>query len=147
MLYMLDTDISVSVIRRRSSRVLQRFEAIPPNNMSISIATYAELYFGAVKSSLIEHNLHVLEEYAARLLVLQWDRDAASEYGHLRAHLEAQGNPIGVFDTMIAAHALSIDATIVTNNVRHFKRVPDLKLENWDVAEDHSTNGKNRRRR
>ena len=140
---MLDTDISVSVIRRRSSRVLQRFEAVPHTNLCISIATYAELYFGAVKSNLIEHNLHVLEEYAARLVVLHWDRDAASEYGRLRAHLEAQGNPIGVFDTMIAAHALSLNAIIVTNNVRHFERVPDLEFENWAIAEDQSTNGQN----
>ena len=132
---MLDTDISVSVIRRRSFRVLQRFEAVPPTNLCISIVTYGELYFGAVKSNLVEHNLHVLEEYAARLMVLQWDRNAASEYGHLRAHLEAQGNPIGVLDTMIAAHALSLNATIVTNNVRHFERVPDLRLENWTMTD------------
>ena len=68
-------------------------------------------------------------------MVLQWDRNAASEYGHLRAHLEAQGTPIGVLDTMIAAHALSLNATIVTNNVRHFERVPDLRLENWTMTD------------
>ena len=140
---MLDTDISVSVIRRRSSRVLQRFEAVPQKNLCISIVTYGELYFGVVKSNFIKHNLHVLEEYAARLLVLEWDRNAATEYAHLRAYLEAQGNPIGVLDTMIAAHALSLNATIVTNNVRHFERVSDLKLENWAIAEDHPTNGQN----
>ncbi|MXY43555.1 MAG: type II toxin-antitoxin system VapC family toxin [Dehalococcoidia bacterium] len=140
---MLDSDISVSVIRRRSSRVLRRFEAVPPRDLCVSIVTYGELYFGAVKSDYTEHNLYILEDYAARLTVFQWDRNAASEYGNLRAHLEAQGNPIGVLDTMIAAHALSLNATIVTNNVRHFERVPDLKLENWAIAEDRSTNGQN----
>lgn len=132
---MLDTDISVSVIRRRSFPVFQRFEAVPLKNLCISIVTYGELYFGAVKSNFIEHNLHVLEEYAARLVVFPWDRDAAARYGHLRAHLEGRGTSIGVLDTMIAAHALSLSATIVTNNVRHFERVPDLILENWAVAD------------
>ena len=134
-LYMLDTDISVSVIRRRSRSVLKRFESVTATSLCISTITYGELYFGAVKSDFVERNVYVLKEYANRLQVLPWNRDAASVYGHLRDHLEGSGNPIGVLDTLIAAHALSLNATIVTNNVRHFGRVPDLSLENWVDAE------------
>ena len=140
---MLDTDISVSVIRGRSSRLLRRFEVMPPKDLCISIVSYGELYFGAVKSNFMERNLHVLEEYASRLTVLPWDRDAAQAYGPLRGHLERTGKPIGILDTMIAAHALSLNATIVTNNVRHFGRVPDLKLENWMAADHTETDGVN----
>lgn len=107
------------------------------------MVTLGELAFGISRSRIPVASREIVDDFTERLAVVPWDEDAAWEFGTLRHFLEVQGNPIGVLDTMIAAHALSLNATIVTNNVRHFERVPDLRLENWAIVEDRSTNGQN----
>lgn len=127
----LDTNICIYVIKRRPMSVLTRFETMPNGELGISVVTFAELQFGVEKSAAKQRNQNVLDEFVDRLEVIDWDRAAAKEYGILRAKLQKQGTMIGQLDLQIAAHAKSRGDVLVTNNLREFNRVPDLKLENW----------------
>lgn len=130
MLYMLDTDICVYVINVRPPAVLEKFLAHESDGLGVSAITAAELWFGVRKSG-SRRNLTLLDKFLAPLEVADFGADAARTYGEVRAALEQKGTPIGPLDTQIAAHALALGVTLVSNNVREFKRVPKLKLENW----------------
>jgi tRNA(fMet)-specific endonuclease VapC len=130
MRYLLDTNICIYVINERPPAVLARFLAHESDGLAISVITASELYWGVAKSG-SRRNLLALERFLAPLVVMDYDIAAAQLYGDLRAGLERKGTPIGPFDMQIAAHALSLELTLVTNNLREFKRVPRLKLENW----------------
>ncbi len=130
-MYILDTNICIYIIRQRPMAVLEKFEEIPADELAISVVTYAELQYGVDKSSSKQFNQNVLDQFVNRLNILSWDRPAAREYGLIRSNLETKGTPIGPLDLLIAAHALSQEATVVTNNLREFQRIPDLNLENW----------------
>ncbi|MBF0287256.1 MAG: type II toxin-antitoxin system VapC family toxin [SAR324 cluster bacterium] len=132
-MYMLDTNICIYIIKRRPSEVLSKFEKIKQGQICISIVTYAELKFGVEKSSSKQMNQNIVEEFVARLKVDLWDVEAANHYAKIRYYLEHQGTPIRNMDMMIAAHARSQGCRLVTNNLREFERVPDLKLENWII--------------
>ena len=130
-LYMLDTDTSSYIIREKPASVRERFNEIDLQQICISVVTYAELLYGVAKSSSKRVNRPIIEDFARHLVIQTWDEDAADSYAQVRSYLENQGSPIGGMDTQIAAHALSLDAVLVTNNTHHFERVPNLKLENW----------------
>ena len=130
MLYLLDTNICIYVINERPAPVLAHFLAHEEDGLSISAVTASELYFGVRKSG-SQRNLLALEKFLAPLHVLDYDLEAAKAYGSLRAALERKGTPIGPLDMQIAAHALAMDLILVTNNLREFKRIAGLKLENW----------------
>lgn len=130
MRYLLDTDICIYVINQRPQAVLDRFLAHEQDGLGISAVTAGELHFGVRKSG-SRRNLQVLSGFLAPLEIADFGADAAQAYGELRHTLEAKGTPIGPLDTMIAAHALALNVTLVTNNLREFKRVPTLHLENW----------------
>ena len=99
--------------------------------LCISTVTLMELVYGAEKSSSPQRNLAVVEGFAARLEVLNYDQDAAIHTGQLRAELALLGKPIGPYDQMIAGHARSQGLILVTNNTREFERVPGLRIEDW----------------
>jgi tRNA(fMet)-specific endonuclease VapC len=128
--YLLDTNIVIYVIKRRPVEVLQLFNA-NANRMAISVITLAELLHGAEKSSQPTSNLAVVEDFCSRLQVLPFTPKAAQHYGSIRAALEIIGQPIGVNDLHIAAHARSEGLVLVTNNVKEFSKVPALQIENW----------------
>ena len=128
---MLDTDICSYIIRERPVSVLEKFRRIDASDLSISVITQAELLYGVARSASKKINREVVADFISRLIVLDWNGNAAEQYALLRAALEAKGKPIGNMDLMIAAHALSIGATVVSNNVRHFIAVPGLKSVNW----------------
>ena len=128
--YLLDTNIVIYVLKRRPPEVLSVFNA-NASRMGISSITLAELIHGAEKSTRISENLSVVEDFCSRLEVLPYTSKAAQHYGAIRAGLEKLGQPIGVNDIHIAAHARSEGLVLVTNNVSEFKRVPALELENW----------------
>lgn len=130
MLYLLDTNICIYVINERPVPVLAQFLAHENDGLGISAITASELYWGVRKSG-SERNMQALEKFLAPLMVMDYGVQAARAYGDLRAALERKGTPIGSLDTQIAAHALALDVTLVTNNLREFKRVPNLRLENW----------------
>lgn len=131
MLLMLDTDTCSYIIKKRPISVLERLEKLNMNDVCISVITCAELYYGVERSSSKKINRQVINEFLRYIAVLSWTEEAAIEYGIIRNALEKKGDPIGNMDTMIAAHARSCKAKLVTNNTRHFSRVPKLKLENW----------------
>lgn len=130
--YLLDTNIVIHVIKRRPLEVLGRFND-NASHIAISSITLAELIYGAEKSSQPTSNLSVVEDFCSRLEILPYGAKAAQHYGSIRAALESKGQPIGVNDLHIAAHARSEGLIVVTNNTREFERVPALQIENWIV--------------
>jgi len=128
--YLLDTNIVFYVIKRRPIEVMATFNQ-NASRMAISSVTLAELIHGAEKSSQPAQNHTVIEDFCSRLEVLPYTPKAAQHYGSIRAALEKAGQPIGVNDLHIAAHARSEGLVLVTNNLREFERVPALQLENW----------------
>ncbi|MFW3615509.1 type II toxin-antitoxin system tRNA(fMet)-specific endonuclease VapC [Billgrantia antri] len=128
--YMLDTNICIFTIKNRPALVREAFRK-HHLQMCISTITLMELIYGAEKSAAPEKNLEVVEGFAARLDVLNYDCEAAAHSGQLRAELAKSGTPIGPYDQMIAGHARSRGLILVTNNQRDFSRVPGLRLEDW----------------
>ena len=136
MLMMLDTDSCSYIIRLQPIEVLQtlQYRVEHGDEICISAITYSELLLGAERSGNPCKHLHLIDEFFSRLdCIASWDAEAARYFSRLQAYLFKQGSPIGNNDTMIAAHAQSIQATVVTNNEKHFSKVPDLNLENWAV--------------
>jgi len=130
-MYMLDTNICIYVLKKHSDKLRYKFKAI--KDICISSITYGELCFGIENGSdkLKEERWRQLDVFAQRLLIDALDENAGKHYGSIRAHLKNEGTPIGNNDLLIAAHARSINAVLVTNNVREFNRVPNLVVENW----------------
>ena len=129
--YMLDTDICSYVIRERPLEVFEQFKKVDVNQLCISTVTYAELIYGVEHSSSRKINRPIIDDFVRHLDIITWDEDAAEHYGKIRAFLRAEGNIIGSMDVMIAAHARSQNMILITNNDKHFKRVPKLRVENW----------------
>ena len=130
MRYILDTNICIYAIKNQPAQVLTQLRAREAEGIGISSISVAELYFGVSKSG-SARNLAALQQFLEPLEIADFDLNAAQVYGTLRYALERLGTPIGPLDMQIAAHALALEATLVTNNVREFGRVPDLKLINW----------------
>ncbi len=128
--YLLDTHIVIYVLKRRPVEVLSTFN-VNASRMAISSMTLAELLHGAEKSSRVNENLAAIEDFCSRLEVLPYGPKAAQHDGVIRAALEKLGQPIGVNDMHIAAHARSEGLVLVTNNMGEFARVPALEAENW----------------
>jgi tRNA(fMet)-specific endonuclease VapC len=128
---MLDTNICIYIIKQKPKPVLERFVAFMVGDLGISVITLAELEYGANKSNKPTRNREALEQFVSPLEIAVFDRQVTSVYGKIRALLEKRGRPIGSMDLLIAAHALSLNARLATNNVREFKRVPGLHVENW----------------
>jgi tRNA(fMet)-specific endonuclease VapC len=128
--YMLDTNILIYTIKKRPAKVREAFKKYA-DYLSMSAITLGELIYGAEKSAQPARNLSDIEALAARVEVLSFDSQAALHFGQLRAELAISGKPIGPYDLMIAGHARSRGLILVTNNMREFKRVPGLRLENW----------------
>ncbi len=131
MKFMLDTNICIYVIKKKPHDVIERFKRTEISQIGISSITLSELFYGVSKSSKPEQNRIALMQFIAPLEILPYGDEASQYYGELRAYLEKQGTPVGSLDMLIAAHALSISCTLVTNNEKEFIRIPDLKIENW----------------
>jgi tRNA(fMet)-specific endonuclease VapC len=131
MKYMLDTNICIYLIRKKPVQVIKRLQNTSISEIGISVITLSELEYGVAKSSNKTQNRLALAEFLAPLEVVPFAESAAARYGEIRAFLEIKGTPIGAYDLMIAAHALSLNLTLVTNNTREFERIAKLKIENW----------------
>ena len=131
MRYMLDTNICSYILKNHPAPVKTRFEELGSDTLAISTVVLAELYFGAARHSQGIAIRRDIDDFAMRLSVISWDEAAADHYGAIRAALEKKGTPIGAMDMMIAAHARSQEATLVSNNIRHFENVPGLLIANW----------------
>jgi tRNA(fMet)-specific endonuclease VapC len=130
-MFLLDTNICIYIIKQKPPSVLAKFEQIDGGALGISIITLAELEYGAAKSSNPEKNYQVIEDFVRYLDIFNWDHQASRIYAETRANLEKKGTPIGLLDTQIAAHCLSLNRILVTNNEREFLRVSGLSIENW----------------
>ena len=133
MTYMLDTNICIYAIKNKPEQVLEKLKQNLSNGICISAITLAELQHGVEKSMNPEKNSMALLQFLSILDILPFDDLAAVEYGKICAYLQERGTPIGTMDMLIAAHAKIENLIIVTNNVREFERVPDLKIENWTI--------------
>ena len=127
---LLDTNTCIYIINNRPPNVLEKFCKYKAGEVGISSIAASELAYGVAKSGSLK-NRKALEMFLAPLQILPFDSQCLWFYADLRASLEKQGLSIGPMDTLIAAHALSMEGTLVTNNVKEFVRVPKLKLENW----------------
>lgn len=130
MKYLLDTNICIYLINERPKRVRERFRRLAANEVGVSSVSVAELAFGVSKSGSIR-NRAALQAFLVPLEVASFDLAAALIYGDVRADLERRGQPIGPLDLQIAAHALSLNAILVTNNEREFRKIAGLTMENW----------------
>ena len=131
MKYLLDTNICIALIRYKPAALLQQLISHQPGDVGISSITLAELVLGAEKSAQLERNMSALQQFLLPLELADFDQRAALAYGKIRAELERSGQIIGSMDMLIAAHAISLDAILVTNNIREFQRVNGLTLEDW----------------
>jgi len=131
MKFLLDTNICIYVIKQKPISVKQRFQAVNSSDMSISIVTLAELEYGAAKSQNPQRNRETLIRFCAPFEVVGLSMEDARILGGVRADLERRGQPIGGYDMLIAAQALSRSLTLVTNNIKEFSRIEGLVVENW----------------
>ena len=132
MLHMLDTDTASYLIKGKSPAIEARLAALVPSTVCVSVMTRAELQYGLKRVS-ADHRLHLaVRQFLKIVRIVPWDTDAADWYAEIRHQLVSTGRPIGEMDMMIAAHALSAGAVLVTNNSRHYARIEaPLILENW----------------
>ena len=128
---MLDTNICIYIIKKHPARVFEHFEGLAIGLVGISSITYSELLFGVANSSNPDGNRGALQTFLKPIEVWDYNAQAAQRYGPIRHSLTKKGNMIGPLDMLIAAHAKSLSAVLVTNNMREFKRVEDLSVENW----------------
>ncbi len=129
--YILDTNICIYIIKRRPLSVFEKLNETPSSRIFISSITVAELEYGVRKSATPEKNQAALTHFLEPFSILNFDTKAAIEYGVIRYDLERKGLPIGSLDLLIAAHAKSLNLLLVTNNESEFRRVANLKVENW----------------
>lgn len=131
MMYLIDTNICIYLIMNRNESVRKRIEEAKPYQVAVSAVSAAELAYGAAKSRHIEQNRRVLRNFLSAFEIVPFDDRDAEQFGIIRALLEKQGQPIGVYDLEIASQGLTRNMTVVTNNEKEFRRVPGLMVENW----------------
>lgn len=134
MRYLLDTNVCVDILSQRYPAVAERLRRCSPEDLCISSVVAAELRYGAEKSPRSAENHKRIDLLLGEVPCLDFDPSAASVYGRIRTDLERRGEPIGPYDLMIAAHALSLRLILVSDNVRAFKKVKNLQVENWRGA-------------
>jgi tRNA(fMet)-specific endonuclease VapC len=132
MKYLLDTNICIYIINEKPKKVLKKFEQYPVHEFAISSITHAELQYGVAKSKQNNKNQMALDEFLLPLTILPFHGTSLMKsYGQIRVFLESKGKTIGPLDMLIAAHAITLDLTIISNNINEFSRIPHLKCENW----------------
>jgi len=131
--YLLDSNVCIDYLTGRHPPVTTRIQRLLPEDLCLSSIVVAELRYGADKSARSRRNHRLLDALINEMPCRDFDSKAASIYGKIRAALEKRGHPIGPNDMLIAAHALSLDLVLVSDNIREFSRVRGLQLENWRV--------------
>jgi tRNA(fMet)-specific endonuclease VapC len=133
--YLLDTNICIHIIKKSPEKVIKKLESIPndkgKNEIYLSSVTVSELYYGVEKSSQLEKNLEALKGFLTPFQIINFDHESAEVFGRVRSDLERKGTVIGPYDLQIASIAIAHDLVLVTNNIKEFKRVDGLNLENW----------------
>jgi len=130
-MYMLDTNICIYLIKKKPTTVIEKFMEHKDKGIAISSITLAELLYGVNKSTFPEQNHLRLNQFLSFVDILEFGDASANCYGKIRTTLETKGQVIGPLDMLIASHALALDLILVTNNLKEFQRIPELKSENW----------------
>nr|WP_234968929.1 type II toxin-antitoxin system VapC family toxin [Thiomicrospira sp. ALE5] len=128
---MLDTNICIYIIKNKPASVRAKFEQMQIGDVAMSMITFGELEYGALRSQNAIRQLQIIDDLSRYIPVLAMQQEVAKTYAEIRADLTSKGTPIGNNDLWIAAHARTIGATLVSNNTKEFVRVDGLKLENW----------------
>lgn len=131
-MYLLDTNACIRILNGTSPALAERLRFVPRTQVRLSSVVKAELLYGARKSGRVAENLRVLEQLFETIASLPFDDRCAEEYGVLREELERAGTLIGPNDLLIAASARAHGAVLVSNNLREFSRVPDLRIDDWE---------------
>lgn len=129
-MYLLDTNICVYVIRQRPEAVYRRLSDASVDTVALSVVTAFELEIGTLRAQGRRY-CEAVRQFLGEFSILPLDDSAREAYGRLRTGLERRGEVIGAHDMLIAAHAIAVGATLVTNNEKEFKRIKGLKIENW----------------
>ena len=129
--FLIDTNICIYIMNNRPPEVIGRFKKIEVGQVGVSSITVSELQYGVSKSKRQKENKQRLDEFLIPFEILPYDEIASRYYGEIRAKLEKRGIVIGPLDLLIAAHAISRELVLVTNNEKEFKRIQSLKVENW----------------
>jgi tRNA(fMet)-specific endonuclease VapC len=132
--YMLDTNVCVDLLRGAGRVNVQRLKRSDLDQVCLSAVTFAELAYGVWRSRDRAQNERALVDFCAALEIAPFDDRAAAMYGQVRAQLEQAGQPIGPLDTLIASHAVALNMTLATSNEREFRRVVNLRIENWRIS-------------
>ena len=130
-MYLLDTNICIYFMKNQNTLLSQKVLLHKPSELFLSTITVFKLEYGVEKSNWVKENREKLAMFLAPFNILPFTTDDAIIAGKLRAYLQKQGTPIGPYDIQIAAQALSKNYTLISHNVKEFKRVPNLKLEDW----------------
>jgi tRNA(fMet)-specific endonuclease VapC len=129
---MLDTNICIFLIKNSFPKLSEKLVSHPAKDIGLSTIAVSELYYGISKSS-SKKNIGRLASFLAPFIIVDFDTTAAMAYGVIRSNLENRGQTIGPYDMQIAAHALSLDLTLITNNTKEFRRVDNLLIEDWSI--------------
>ncbi len=129
--YLLDTNICIYIINQKPERVYQKFKKVSLDNIFISAVTEFELRYGVEKSQKSEQNQKTLNEFFGFLNIIPFHSESATLAGSIRTKLEKKGEIIGPYDLLIASQAIANDLILVTNNEKEFRRIKELKIENW----------------
>ena len=128
---MLDTNICIYIMKNKPEHIREKLRTYNLGDVYLSSIVVSELYYGAYKSEQVERNLVALEYFLKPFNIIDYDLRASIEYGKIRGTLEKVGKAIGGIDMLIAAHARSLDFTLVTNNTKEFERIENLAIDNW----------------
>ncbi len=131
MIYLLDTNICIYFLNKTSKRIISQFKSVSPLTIKLSTITVAELFYGAEKSKAKKKNWAIVENFVSTFEIILFDEKSSKIYPKIRASLEKSGNPIGPMDLLIASISIANNFTLVTNNLKEFRGVKGLKLENW----------------
>ena len=130
-MYLLDTNICIYIINKHPIHVVEHIKKLQPHEVKISAISIAELEYGASKSKKREMNRNALLHFASAFDIVAFNDEDAEIFGLIRASLEKKGTIIGPYDLQIASQAISRNLTLVTNNLKEFERIENIKLENW----------------
>ncbi|WP_184744315.1 type II toxin-antitoxin system tRNA(fMet)-specific endonuclease VapC [Spirochaeta isovalerica] len=130
-MYLLDTNICIYLMKNKYPHLQAKVEEKPISSLALSSVTLAELEYGISKSKYPEKNKDLLYGFISPFDIVSFSELDAENFGYIRAILERSGTPIGPYDLQIAAQCLTRNLCLITNNVKEFERVPNLKIENW----------------
>jgi tRNA(fMet)-specific endonuclease VapC len=131
MIWLLDTNTCIYFLNRASEKIVDRFRELSPSQLRLPSITVAELYYGAEKSKARAKNRDKVKRFVSAFEVIPFDEKTCSVYSKMRCALERSGTPLGPMDLLIAAIGITHNFILVTNNIKEFRRVKGLKIENW----------------